>query len=408
MAPKSTIPTPLAQRLRRARVGAIPFVVWILGVLLSMKLWLAGPTPPTYVGLATAPEHVLAAPIDGEVEHVLVAPFQYVEAGEPVASMNDARIEASIRTARAELAHLSAEARAQRAALVAADLRARRDEAARHASALSIASLEYPAELRAFHADEADLDRRVLETRLAITTSELEADRIELAVNRSRAMLDDALRPRSEFEDLEKRLLLERARAAGLREFADALHEERDAARARRRELTDSYQAPPTTSADEVDLDAQLAGWRSAVAVQERELDELALLRDAYILRAPATGYVAELGVTPRRFVLAGALVLVVAAGETNEVSMWVAESAAMPPAVGDRVVVSAAVGPAARVDAESIVQAIGPRVELLPERLWRDPRQAEYGRACRVGPVASLGLTPGERVRIDPVASTP
>ena len=50
---------------------------------------------------------------------------------------------------------------------------------------------------------------------------------------------------------------------------------------------------------------------------------------------------------------------------------------------------------------AESFVVRLGPDVEMLPERLWRQPSTPEYGRAVVIAAVPSLDLTPGELLSV-------
>ena len=50
---------------------------------------------------------------------------------------------------------------------------------------------------------------------------------------------------------------------------------------------------------------------------------------------------------------------------------------------------------------AESIVIRVSPTIQPLPQRLWRDPRTPDYGRAVVIAGVPALGLTPGELVSV-------
>ena len=49
----------------------------------------------------------------------------------------------------------------------------------------------------------------------------------------------------------------------------------------------------------------------------------------------------------------------------------------------------------------ESVVLRIGPTVRQLPQRLWRNPRVPDYGRAVVIAAAPGMRLTPGEQVNI-------
>jgi len=401
-----TIPTPVRQRLRRARVGILPLVIWIGAVGLTMKLWLAAPRTSTYFGLAHAPKMNVASPVDGGLDMVLVDLFQTVAAGEPLAVMDQSGLEARLATAGAEVDRLAADLAAQRATLEVEDAELRREASVRHGAALSVAGLEYPAELRAFHETEARFEVRILETRLAITTRELEADRVEVRLRRAEGLVERDIGPIAEVQDLENRLTQELARAEGLRLIEASLNAELEQARDRRRALEASHAVPPMQMVGDPALEARLAGWKAALVVQKKRMDELTLSREAYVLRAPAAGRVATLVASNGQYLLQGDLILVLMDPEPAAVEMWVPEARPTTPQVGDRYLITRVVDHSAVVSAECVVQTMSPRFEVMPQRLWRNPRVAEYGRACMIGPVAALGLVPGERVGIEESSS--
>jgi len=50
-------------------------------------------------------------------------------------------------------------------------------------------------------------------------------------------------------------------------------------------------------------------------------------------------------------------------------------------------------------VVAESLITAVGPTIQTLPQQLWRDPGVPEYGLPFLVAAAPSLELRPGETV---------
>jgi len=44
----------------------------------------------------------------------------------------------------------------------------------------------------------------------------------------------------------------------------------------------------------------------------------------------------------------------------------------------------------------------VGPGLEVLPQRLWKNPQMMEYGLGVTIGASPIMALTPGELVSID------
>ena len=404
MTTDSPVPTPLDQRLRRARVAMLPGLVWLLGAFLAARLWLAGPRSATYYGLATGTETRVTCPEDARLERVLVSLYESVDAGEILAVLDDSGLRARIETERAVLEQVAATLRAERSRLENGEARERHAEAMRSAAMLTTLSLEYPAELRAFFADETALELRELEVRLERSLSALERARLEVALARAEAMVEGHIGARAEVEDLRLRVALEEERAASLDSIETGVRSAIAAARKRRETLGREFDPSAFTPLAEFDLEEQLEGWKLEIEVQEQRLAELNQLRGRYVLRAPQAGRVAALVASEGQFLLAGEGVLVLMEAEAREVALWVPEHSSESPTVGDRLLLTNRVDRTTEIVAECFVQALSPRLERMPERLWRDARVVEYGRAARVGPAAALALVPGQRVRIDPV----
>lgn len=399
--------TPLGQRLRRARVGALPTLIWVGSAALAVELWVAGPVPATYHGLARETRHEVTAGIDGALTRLHVEVFSTVRMGDPLATFDSEPLEAAIRTADAELRRLEADLIAERARIAAEEQALRQEWAMRHGLAESTVSLEFPAEVRAFHADETGLELDLLRNRLALTSSELEADRLEVQVRRARGLASERFAPEADAVDLEKALAQERARALDLRAVEAGLVVSLEEARARRRALEESYRPPAAPTHLASDPEARLAGLRAATAVQACRLDELALRRKHLLCRAPSSGTVAEVSASAGQTVVAGQPLIVLTVSEPEEVDLWISEWSPSHPRLGDRFTMSRAASPASAPPTEGVVSAMGPGLELMPQRLWRDVRAPEYGRVYLVRPVTKLELVPGERLALDPVGES-
>ncbi|NIQ30425.1 MAG: hypothetical protein GTN89_08655 [Acidobacteria bacterium] len=49
----------------------------------------------------------------------------------------------------------------------------------------------------------------------------------------------------------------------------------------------------------------------------------------------------------------------------------------------------------------DSVVLRISPGIQMLPQRLWRNPQIADYGRAVVIAPQPAMRLTPGETIEV-------
>ena len=43
----------------------------------------------------------------------------------------------------------------------------------------------------------------------------------------------------------------------------------------------------------------------------------------------------------------------------------------------------------------------VSPDIQMLPQRLWRNPQVADYGRAVVIAPQPAMKLTPGETIEV-------
>jgi multidrug resistance efflux pump len=168
--------------------------------------------------------------------------------------------------------------------------------------------------------------------------------------------------------------------------------EEYRAARQRR----ESYEADLPT--DDL-MESMLAPLRQAIEVETRRLEEIEVARRALVLRSPVDGQVTQILRRRGGSVRPGEPVLVVAEDSVREIVAYLAEDDNRPIEPSTPVIVSSR-GVGGTV-AESVVLRVGPGVQELPPRLWRNPRVPDYGRAVVIAAAPGTRLTPGEIVNI-------
>ena len=377
MSALAPVPTPWRQRLADLRRGPLTVVVWLAAAAGALTLLQERARVGTTVGLAEALRHELSVPIDGVLADMHVELYESVERGQVLADLDDAGLAARMETARADVARLQAELAAGAARLPAAE---------------SVQRASWETDLLRFQVDEADRRLAALELTVALETDRVLARRLERGLARERPLADDALVTPARLDTLElelaevseridrnERLLLERERVA-------------EGAAARTREfVARAPEAAPATT--------ELQPLRAAIDVAARRLDELQVERRLLLVRAPLAGQVTAILAQRGQAVVPGQPLLQVTARACGSVLAWVPGPLAADVAPDDVVLVSRLdrAGPAA----ESVVTDVGPAVESLPRRLWRDPNVPDFGRPVRIGAVAALALIPGERVAV-------
>jgi multidrug resistance efflux pump len=372
-APAPVVAVPWPQRLEAFKRQALPVLVWfglaaVVAVLMTDRARYAH-----YTGMAHSAECLVSPTAVGRVETVVVAINDRVSRGDAVVLLDDASLDAGVRTAEATVRRLRADLAAAAASLaadsgrVATDLlRLQMDEDSRRLDALSLrASLS---------GDGVELERRALE---AQRTDLLAARGLATQADRDNSsLLHDELRTRSEQT---KQLLAQTER-------------EWQAARERR----ETYERRlPAGGGEQVLLEP----LREAIAVEEARMQEVELQRAALVLRSPVTGQVSQVLCSEGQAVRPGDPVLTIVESSIRDIVIYVDEADGRRFAARSPVVVTRRAP--ARGSAESVIVSVGESVQPLPPRLWRDPRVASYGRTIVVAPVDALGLSPGELVDV-------
>jgi multidrug resistance efflux pump len=146
-------------------------------------------------------------------------------------------------------------------------------------------------------------------------------------------------------------------------------------------------------------IESMLQPLHEAIEVESRRLDEIELQRQALVLRSPVDGQVSQVLGRRGQSVMRGEPVVVIAEESVREIVAFLAEDDGRDIVANTSVLVSTRV--AGGTVAESVVLRVGPTVQELPQRLWRNPRVPDYGRAVVIAAAPSMQLTPGEIVNV-------
>ena len=111
------ISTPIGQRLEELLHMPVMLAFWAAAGFGAWMLHESRPVSHEFLGLVRNPEVEVAAAIDGRIETLPIALYQFVETGEVIATLDPAQIQSGIATARAEMSRLRSELGAERARL---------------------------------------------------------------------------------------------------------------------------------------------------------------------------------------------------------------------------------------------------------------------------------------------------
>jgi multidrug resistance efflux pump len=366
-----------AQRLVDFRPRTLPVVVWSVCAIAVAAMLLGRANRLQYLGLAQALDYPISPVATGTVESVVVDLYESVNAGDLVARLDDSHVTASVATANATLAQLRAELEAARVALVADG---------------SPGSGGRAAILRRFKMDEEQRRLDLLSLKLEIESKQIELERLDLETERVHELWQAGVMAKNVYDTTR---LSRDAMRKGLddgRALLAQTEQEYLAARSRREEYDAGL--PRDTA-----LESMLQPLREAIEVESHRLQEIELQRRALFLRSPVDGQVSQVLCRQGQSVVAGQPVVVVSEGTVREIVAYLAEDDGHEIGPSTRAIVSTR-GTNGTV-AETVVLRVGPTIQELPPRLWRNPRIPDYGRAVVVAAAPGMHLTPGELVNV-------
>ena len=367
------IETPRAQRREDFRRKTLPLVVWCACAVLAVAMLSSRARRFEYVGLANAPVYEISSRVAATLSSVPHALYERVGAGDVVAVLDDTQVKALIETARANVRRLSAELDAAKAGLGGA-----------------AGSGGFATDLRRFAVDE---DRQRLDA-LAIKVT-LEGDRVEMArqeleLRRAEALHSAALLSDADFDNT--RLLYERVKSRTVEN--ERLLRETEEAVKRTQARRAGYEQPGGVNGAE----PAFRPLREGINVEIQRLKEVEVQRELLVLKSPVAGRVSRILAARGQSVVAGEPILLIEEESVREIVAYLREGDVRPVAPNSKVRITSV--RSGRV-ADSVVTAVGPGLEALPPRLWKNAQVAEYGLGVTIAVSPLMALTPGELVSI-------
>jgi multidrug resistance efflux pump len=143
------------------------------------------------------------------------------------------------------------------------------------------------------------------------------------------------------------------------------------------------------------DVPTELAPIIAAANVQEARIKELEIEISRLTIRAPIRGRICAILHWPSENVRAGEAIVTIAAGQGRYIVSYIRQEQHVEPAVGMEVDVRKRLAISPRMP--SLVERVGPQVELVPEHLRRDPKIPEWGLPVRITIPDRFSGRPGE-----------
>jgi multidrug resistance efflux pump len=376
-------------RLRNSRLflRVLPVLVWLGAVAGVVGLFHRRSARFEIVGIAQPEIRQIAATCDGRLINVPVQLFDKVKKDDIVAELDavldDEHIDAAVKTIEAEMDHTEA---------LLGELR--RNYEAEIVNRRS----EWWAEMRAFTADVVTSRLRIFELNATIENDRTMLKKLELDIltftREHQAVLYTDIDKYYELQGMKaNRVTLakkldenEKLLVKYQNELDEAMH---------RKEVYDvnflpTFGTEPNEAQDVI---------RKAKIVLQRKMEELQARREKLVLRAPCDGYISQIPSRPGEAVMQGAEILSIAEKDTRVIIAYADEGVVGELATGKEVEIVKDSEP--EQIAWSQITYIGPAVEQLPQRLWRNPNFPQWGRPMLIDIPPGMKLIPGELVGI-------
>ena len=375
----------------RLRPHIFPVIVWLFALACVTFLFTRRSQRFEVLGMAQGQANQVASNSSGRLKSVPVQLFDEVKEGQTVAVINAvldneqprSELQAQLAIILAQIEHLTSQ-------LVPAQDSLSAENADRQTNRII--------DQRRFSVDVENARLEILRLRVQIETGRIQLDDLALDVKITQDLVEkkavvsyELQKVQAQYNTLAKQVeenehLLEQANVA----LEQAIE--------RRDEYIKSQTHHPS-------VDDALEVIRKAIRVQERRMDELLTqlealdLRESLELKAPFDGVVSEIQHFQTETVLAGETILTVTQTKPTEIVAYASEELANLIREGMTVELVKSIEPAQI--AQSRVISVGPVVEQMPVRLWRNPNVPQWGRPFLIQVPAQMKLVIGEVIGI-------
>ena len=356
----------------RLLARTLPAMVWFVALAAVALLFRHQSERVELKGIAFSYEQTINSVETGYLRSIPVSLYQEVKKGDTLAIIKentvareefiDASLQAQKATAEAELERLKAELEAAEDRLLL-DIYGHKSDVAVMERRLAV-----------------DLERTRLEI-LGIKTT-LEPDRLtlkdrEVEIEIVKNLLAQNAAENYELQKAQVQYDVLKQKVTQTELLLDEAEKNYDLAHRRKDEFEQSIPVSPQLSS------RVLNPIRKAILVQERRLVELIKQRDIIVLTAPFDGIINTLNYKQGQTVVRGDAIMTIVKPTPETIITWVSQRDMNRFGLNMKVKVVSLNSPYQTF--ESQISHISPFVELLPERLWRNPTFPEWGRSVQI-----------------------
>lgn len=375
----------------RLRHHILPVVVWLFAVVCVVGLFSRRTQRFEVIGIAQGRVVQISADCPARLVNVPVRLFDKVAQGQTLAIINTVldnehprgRLQAELATVLAEIDHLTAQ-------LVPTQDNLTAENTDRAVSRIL--------DSRRFSVDVENARLEILRLRVLIETDRITLQDLALDVKATENLVEqDAVVP----YELQKVQAQYDTVAKKISENEQLLSQANTALEQAVQRRDEYFQHEPYNPSIEGALDVV----RKAIKVQERRMDEVLTqiealdINQAIELKAPFDGVISQVLHRTSEAVMAGDPVLTLTQAGPTEIVAYASEEQVNKIHEGMEVELIKSSEPARIIQSRIIY--VGPVVERLPVRLWRNPNLPQWGRPFLIEAPPEIGLVTGELVGI-------
>ncbi len=375
-------------QIKRLNLHLMPVIVWVGAIFCVFGLFRQKAERFVVVGIAQSNSIQIASTCNGRLRSIPVQLFEEVKRGQILAVINtvldneklESDLQAEQQVLFAEIEQLEAQLNDTRR-VTDADIKDRR--------------AEWTAERRAFRTDIAKARLNILTIEATLKPDMIRLENLKLndkiylmqdGIANSNTISYDLKKMRLEYQELAK--LVESNQA-----LLDQANAELELAEERRKEYSANY--PELVSSDE-QIDDLIV---KSINVVQKKIDLLWVQPEPLVLKAPFDGIVRQLPCKSGEAVSAGLPIVTIEEAKPSQVLAYTGEG---PTNLiqEDMEVEMVTNSDPPQIGATKVV-TLGPAIEMIPDRLWRNPNVPQWGRPFLVQIPEGMNLISGELVGI-------
>jgi len=365
----------------RLRPHIMPVLVW-LGILSCVVVLFRHRSQRFEVlGIAQGQVRQIAATCTGRLKTLPVELFGKVSEGDTLAiidvMLDDENTEAELAVMSAEIRHLQAE-------LLPTKERLLSEATERETNII--------ADQRRFNVDVENVRLRILELKTLIETDRITAEDLALEVKIAKELLEQNAVSPYELQKAKARYNILVQKTEGNQRLLSQAEQNLKQSQQRKNEYEKLRPQHPSA-------DSALTVIQKAIEVQEQRIKELTVRREVLVLKSPIDGMVNHIQKGPGETILPGESILTITELVPREIVAYANENQAG--LIEKRMTVELVKNSNPAQIAQSQVVHISSTIELMPQRLWRSPNIAQWGRAMIIKIPPGLKLLTGETIGI-------